>query len=475
MKYDTDKFLWGSATAAYQCEGAWAEDGKGPSNWDAFCHSPANTTGITGDVSCDFYHHYEEDIRTMAEGGQNTLRLSISWPRILPGEDHEVNQAGVDFYNRVFDACERYDVIPNVTLVHYDFPEFIEQRGGWRYEKMPEEFERYAQVVFDAFGDRIPFYTTINEPNHNAYCNYCVGNYPPNERNLQHYAECAYNMMICNARGIRALRAAGLSGSKIGIVQGCGPASTLKDAPAYREAEKYMNYFCNDWILDAAIKGAWEPGLIEAVRAKGIDLSFMSGSDLSIMSDNVVDFLGQNIYSRMLAKPYESGGTRFTVNNAGNNDGSATAAREMRAIEGWFEQDRDPNTRLNPWGREVCPDAAYITLTKRRDRYGDIPIHVTECGHGAYDVADENGYVEDDDRIEFLDGYIKNVLRARDEGVNVQGFYVWSTMDLYSWINGYKKRYGLVRVDYDDPKRTRTPKKSYYWYRDLIASMQERM
>lgn len=281
--------------------------------------------------------------------------------------------------------------------------------------------------------------------------------------------------MICNARGIRAFRAAGLSGSKIGIVQGCGPASTLKDAPAYREAEKYMNYFCNDWILDAAIKGAWEPGFIEAVRAKGIDLSFMSGSDLSIMSDNVVDFLGQNIYSRMLAKPYESGGTRFTVNNAGNNDGSATAAREMRAIEGWFEQDRDPNTRLNPWGREVCPDAAYITLTKRRDRYGDIPIHVTECGHGAYDVADENGYVEDDDRIEFLDGYIKNVLRARDEGVNVQGFYVWSTMDLYSWINGYKKRYGLVRVDYDDPKRTRTPKKSYYWYRDLIASMQERM
>lgn len=165
----SEKFLWGSATAAYQCEGGWNEDGKGPSVWDTFCHSPANTTGITGDVSCDFYHHYAEDIRMMAESGQNTFRFSISWPRIVPKEDRVVNEAGLAFYDRVLDECEKYGIVPNVTLVHYDLPEYIGQKGGWCYEGIADEFAYYAAVVFQHYGERIPLYVTINEPNHNAY------------------------------------------------------------------------------------------------------------------------------------------------------------------------------------------------------------------------------------------------------------------------------------------------------------------
>ena len=210
--------------------------------------------------------------------------------------------------------------------------------------------------------------------------------------------------------------------------------------------------------------------MVDAVKKLGIDLSFVKEEDLRIMENNTIDFLGQNIYSRQLAKPYESGGTRFTVNNAGNNDGTTSSARETRAIEGWFETDRDPNTKLNKWGREIFPGAAYSTLMLRKKKFGDIPIYVTECGHGAYDVADENGYVEDDDRIAFLSAYLQNILKAKADGVNVQGFYVWSTMDLYSWINGYKKRYGLVRVDYDDKELKRIPKKSYFWYKNFIEN-----
>ncbi len=467
-----EKFLWGSATAAYQCEGAWDADGKGPGIWDQFCHSEKNTTGITGDVSCDFYHHVEEDLRMMAEGGQNTFRFSISWSRILPKNDHVVNPAGLAFYDRVLDACEKYGIVPNVTLIHYDLPDYIGDQGGWCYPGVADEFAFYCSVVFKHFGDRIPLYVTINEPNHNAYCDYCVGNYPPNETNLQHYCQCAYNMAVCTAKAIREFRKLNLK-AQIGVVQGCGPATALQDTPEYRDAVKYCNYFCNDWILDPAIKGAYDPELIAAVKAKGIDLSFVKEDDLEIMKHNTIDFLGQNIYSRMLVKPNTSGITAFTVNNAGNNDGSASAARETRAIAGWFESDRDPNTKLNHWGREIFPQCAYNTLMERKRRYGDIPIYVTENGHGCYDVADENGYVEDDERIEFLRNYLHYILKAKQDGVNLKGYYVWSTMDLYSWINGYKKRYGLVRVDYDDPQRKRTPKKSYFWYKQFIAEHQD--
>lgn len=463
-----DKFLFGSATAAYQCEGAWNEGGKGPSVWDEFCHSSRNHTGITGDVSCDFYHHYAEDIRMMAEGGQNTFRFSISWPRILPDESGKVNDEGLAFYDRVLTECERWGIVPNVTLVHYDLPAYIGKKGGWCYEGIGEAFAYYCQVVFRHFGSRIPLYVTINEPNHNAYCDYCVGNYPPNEQNdLQDYAHCAYNMMVCNAKGIREFRRMDLD-AQIGIVQGCGPATARFDTPEYREAVKHLDYFCNDWVLEPAIHGRYAPGYSDVLREKGIDLSFVRPEDLLLMQENTIDFLGQNIYSRQLTKPNTSGVTAFTVNNRGDNDGTGRTARETRAIAGWFESDRDPDTQLNKWGREIYPKAAYDTLMERTRRYGPIPIYVTENGHGMIEAPDENGAIQDDDRIAFLSGYLNNILKAKQDGANVKGYYVWSTMDLYSWINGYKKRYGLVYVDYDDPQRKRIPKKSWGWYRDFI-------
>jgi Beta-glucosidase/6-phospho-beta-glucosidase/beta-galactosidase len=399
----------------------------------------------------------------MAEGGQNTFRFSVSWSRIIPDESHMVNKEGLAFYDKVLDTCEIYGIIPNVTLVHYDLPDYIGAKGGWCYEGIADEFAFYASVVFKHFGNRIPFYVTINEPSHNAYCCYLVGNYPPNEINIQHYFQCVYNMVVCNAKAIREFRKLHLK-SQIGIVHASGSAEALKDTKDYQEAVKYADMFSNDWVLDPAIKGYFEEELIKKVKDSGIDLSFVKQDDLAVIKENTVDFLGQNAYCRILVKPYVSGETRATVNNAG----SLSAVREGKVIKGWFESDYDPNVKLNPWGREIYPKCIYNTLINRKKRYGDIPIYITENGHGCYDVPDENGYVEDDERIQFLDEFIKYILKAKESGVNVKGYYVWSTMDLYSWINGYKKRYGLVRVDYDSKDLKRIPKKSYYWYRDFI-------
>ena len=457
-----EKFLWGSATAAYQCEGAWNVDGKGNSIWDDFCHSEANVKGITGDVSCDFYHHYKEDIRMMAECGQTTYRFSISWSRILPKEDHVVNEAGFKFYDDVLAECKKYNIVPNVTLVHYDLPDYSGNKGGWLYDKVADEFAYYASVVFKHFGDRIPLYVTINEPTHNASCAYLTGNYPPNEKNVNHYAKCIYNMVMCNAKAIREFRKLDLH-AKIGLVHASCSADILVDSEEYSIAQRNCEWFINGCVLDPAIKGEFDKDFVLKVKESNIDLSFVNEDDLAIIKENTIDFLGQNAYCRNVVKPYTTGETKVTVNNSGKGP-----AREGKIIKGWFESDFNDSMKLNKWGREIYPKCIYDCLIRRKKAYGDIPIYITECGHGAYDVADENCYVEDDDRIAFLNDFIYWILKAKEEGCNVKGFYVWSTMDLYSWINGYEKRYGLVRVDYNDPELPRIPKKSYYWYKEFI-------
>lgn len=216
--------------------------GQGPSIWDQFCHSEKNTTGITGDVSCDFYHHYQEDIRMMAEGGQNTYRFSISWSRIVPKADRVINEKGFEFYDKVLTECEKYGIVPNVTLVHYDLPDYVGDQGGWCWSGISDEFAYYAAAVFRHFGDRIPLYVTINEPTHNASCCYMVGNYPPNEQvNMQHFCECAYNMILCNAKAIREFRKLKLN-AKIGLMH-----ASCSDEPCWirrRIARQWKTAIC---------------------------------------------------------------------------------------------------------------------------------------------------------------------------------------------------------------------------------------
>lgn len=465
LKIKGDKhILWGSATAAYQCEGAWDEGGKGPSIWDEFVHSDKNNKGITADFSCDFYHHYAEDIALLAEGGQTTFRFSISWSRIFPKDDGVVNQEGVDFYNRVLDECEKHGLVPNVTLLHYDLPDYIGARG-WENRETTDKFADYCRTCFELFGDRIPYYVTINEPNHNSACGYLSGNYPPNRvGDLQNLSLVCYHNMVGNAKAVREFRRLGLT-SKIGIVSsGAARADVRFQTPEYLEAKRIANMMFHGWLIGAAVKGEFPEEIFGILEGLGVNLDFVRDDDLRLIKDNTVDFIGDNVYARKLVKPYESGENGMTVNNDPHN----CSQLEGVTLKGLFQPDVDPTTRKNPWGREIYPKCGYDALIRLRDEYDNVPVFITENGHGMFESPDEEGFVDDQDRIDYLEEYLDYFVRAINEGCNVQGYYVWSAMDLYSWINGYEKRYGLIHVDYDNDCR-RTPKKSFWWYRDYIA------
>lgn len=463
-------FLWGSATAAYQCEGAWNEEGKGLGEWDVFSHgNPLNLNGATGDVSCDFYHHYKEDIDLLKAGGQNSYRFSLSWCRILPRGRGAVNPQGIAFYNQVIDYCLTNGIEPNVTLFHYDLPQALAEADGWANREITEAFAEYAKVCFTAFGDRVKLWVTINEPKYYAYCSTMVGNYPPNHRHdFDRYFKTLYHEALASAKAVALYHQMGLGG-QIGIVH---DSSNVETAPEARHPEKIRmiaDLFYNRLILDTAINGELPGNLIPLLRESSIDTSYIQFDDALTFAVARVDFLGLNVYNRFYITDYTEGETEVFHNNRG----AGSNAKEGIRIKDWYETTVDPNTRRNLWGREIYPRCMLNTLREIRERYGNLPIYITENGHGCYETADENGYVEDDERIEMMQGYIDFMFEAMEEGSDVRGYYAWSTMDLYSWVNGYDKRYGLVRVDFEHDLR-RIPKKSYTWYRQLIEEFQKR-
>lgn len=459
-------FLWGSATAAYQCEGAWNEDGKGEGEWDEFSHgNPLNLNGATGDVSCDFYHRYKEDIDLLKAGGQNSYRFSISWARILPQGRGKVNEKGIEFYDRVINYCLENGIEPNVTLFHYDLPKALAAEGGWENRSIIEAFADYAGSCFEAFGDRVKLWVTINEPKYYAYCSNMVGNYPPNHRHdFNRYFTVLYHEAAASAKAVDIYHSMKLKG-RIGIVH---DSSNVETAPGTKEPDRIRliaDLFYNKLILDTAVRGELPGGLIPLLRENGIDTSYIRFEDSLIFQKGKVDFLGLNVYNRFYITDYSEGETEVFH----NNKGTGSKAKEGIRIKGWYETAIDPTTERNLWGREIYPRCMYDTLMEIKERYGDIPVYITENGHGCYEKADENGYVEDDERIRMMQGYIDYMIKAMEDGCNVCGYYAWSTMDLYSWVNGYEKRYGLVRVDFEDHNK-RYPKKSYYWYKDLIEA-----
>lgn len=462
VKLKNKNFLWGSATAAYQCEGAWNLDGKGESNWDAFSHGVMNKTGVTGDVVNDFYHHYIEDIRLLKEGNQNTFRFSIAWTRIIPDKTWKINEKGVEFYRNVIEECKKNGVIPNVTLLHYDIPNWMELEGGYLNPNFPDYFARYAGIVFDLFGDTIPYYVTINEMTHNSVCGYLQGKYPPHHQSVEELIQVSYNLIIAHAKAIREFRKRNLIHSKIGVVHTTNSVQILYDTPEYRRAQHLGDLFNNLWVTDPAILRKFPDDLYDLLIESGHDLSFVKQEDLKILSENTVDFLGQNCYTRTLVKPYESGETNYYRDYDGKGD-----VKEWTVVKNWFESDDDPNQIRDEWGREVYFKTVYDMLMGIKDRYGDIPVFITENGRALYEDIAEDGKIHDNKRIEFMEEVLTWLIKAENEGCNVCGYYAWSNVDVYSWINGYKKRYGLVYVDYENDNQ-RIPKDSYYWYKEFI-------
>ncbi len=465
----TEKFMWGSATAAYQCEGAWREGNKTLSNWDAFCHSKKNEGNIaSGDVASDHYHRFEEDLDMMREGNQNAYRFSIAWTRIMQ-EDGTPNSEGLAHYSDVIDACLERDIEPLVTLYHYDMPNNLFRDGGWEARRTAEEFAKYAKICFEAFGDRIRWWTTVNEPGYDTLCSYVAGNYPPNVHNVSRRWRAMYHMLLGSALAIKSFRGLKDSGTVradalIGLVSDSYPIETLVDNPTYAEAACLADLFWNRCVNDTSVLGHFPEGFFERLSSDGCDISYFRPEDAMTFETGTVDFLGVNAYERILVKPPISNATQF----AHDNSGDPNAKREPKTIGGWFTMDEDPNVPKNDWGMELLPKSIYDLLKNLAVRYPNTPFVITENGVGWHETLGEDGKIHDDYRIDYLDGYVKWIDKARVEGIDVRGYFVWSTVDLYSWINGYAKRYGLVYVDYDRGC-TRVAKDSWYWYRDMIA------
>lgn len=453
-----EKFLWGGASASYQCEGAWNLDERVESLWDHYLHAENLENG---DVASDHYHRFEEDIKMMKEGGQNAYRFSLAWPRIIKNREGEVNEKGVAFYHRVLDACHKYGITPFVTIYHWDLPQYWEEKGGWLNKEVCYAYQHFARVCFENYQDKVEHWVTFNEPKWFICSGYLIGNYPPCHQSPQDTIQAAYHVMLASALGVQAFKQGKYSG-KVGIVHSFTPVNGVDDTIETRIAMRYADNYCNNWILDTAAKGEIPIDLLSTLSKK-YDISFIKSEDLKVIKENTVDFLGLNYYARTLVKPYTTGETTFVVNNTGK----AGKGTSKVIVKDWFEQVFDPNSTYTEWDTEIYPKGLQEGLKEVWEKYG-LPIYITENGVGMYeDVSVDQ--VDDQYRIEFMNDHINAILNAKDAGVEVKGYFAWSSFDLYSWKNGCEKRYGLVAIDFDK-ELVRKPKKSYYWYKEMIES-----
>lgn len=451
-------FLWGGATASYQCEGAYNADGKVESMWDAYLHEKNLENG---DVASDHYNHYKEDLRLMREGGHNSYRFSLSWPRIIKNLEGDINEKGLEFYDNLIYECHKNGLEPFVTIYHWDLPQYLQEKGGWLNIETCYAYLRFVKVVLNRFKDKVKFWVTFNEPRWFVFNGYFIGNYPPERHSAQDTIQAAYNVMYANALAVKAFREGKFPG-EIGIVHSYTPVDGINDEPDTLIAIRNADNYCNNWVLDTAAFGKIPEDLLEKLREK-YDLSFIKEEQLKLIENYTVDFLGLNYYSRILVKPYTTGETTLIVNNSG----SKAKGTSKTIIKGWFEQAKDPNSIYTEWDTEIYPKGLYDGLLRAYKKY-KMPLYVTENGIGYYE--DVSVYqVNDVYRIDYMNEHINALLNAVDEGTDVRGYFAWSSFDLYSWKNGCEKRYGLIAVDWKDNLK-RKPKASYYWFKEVCKS-----
>ncbi|GAA0922396.1 GH1 family beta-glucosidase [Nonomuraea longicatena] len=432
-------FLWGTATAAYQIEGAAAEDGRGPSIWDTFSHTPGRVRdGHTGDVACDHYHRFAEDVALMAGLGVNAYRFSISWPRVLPAGSGAVNAKGLDFYERLVDTLLAAGIAPVPTLFHWDLPQELEDRGGWLNRDVSALFADYAAVVADRLADRVPMWITLNEPFVHMAFGYGLGVHAPGRTLLVEALPTAHHQLLGHGLAVRALRAAGAG--KVLIANNHTPVWPASGHPGDQVAARAYDTLHNRLFLDPLLLGAY-PDL----SAYGNGMDGVRDGDLGVIS-TPIDGLGINYYNpTRIAAPTE--------------DGLPFAEAPLTGY---------PTTAF---GWPVVPDGLRELLVGLTTRYGTAlpPLYVTENGCSQDDTRSPGGTVDDPARIAYLEGHLAAVERARAEGADVRGYFVWSLLDNFEWAEGYHQRFGLVHVDFATGERT--PKASYHWLRDHLARL----
>ncbi len=461
-------FLWGAASAAYQVEGAWDADGKGPSVWDTFVRQPGRTfRGSTGEVAVDHYHRFAEDVALMAEAGLKAYRFSVSWPRIFPEGRGALNTRGLDFYDRLIDALGKAGIAPVLTLYHWDMPQALQDLyGGWEDRRIADDFETYAATLFRRFGDRVRWWVSLNEQNHNLVNAYQLGTHPPGVRDRRRFYAANHNAFLANARAITAFRALVPQGL-IGPSFAYSPAYPASCAPADLLAAENAEEFTNTWWLDAYCLGRYPSAALAWLRAAGEAPEIRPG-DLDLMRAARPDFLGVNYYlSTTYTDNPRDGATMQPINTTGRKGTTPTSG-----VPGLYRTVPNPHLATTDWDWTIDPDGLRLGLRRLAARYA-LPLLITENGLGAFDRPEPDGRVHDAGRIAYLRSHLAACREALADGVDLRGYCVWSFTDLLSWLNGYQKRYGLVYVDRDE-QDTRTlrrlRKDSFFWYAETIRT-----
>jgi beta-glucosidase len=429
-------FAWGAATASYQIEGAWDLDGKGESIWDRFSHTPGRIIDAsTGDVACDHYHRYREDIALMRQLGLKAYRFSISWPRLQPAGFGRVNPAGLDFYDRLVDALLEAHIDPYVTLHHWDLPQALFEKGGWLNRDVLGYFADYSALTAKYLGDRVRYWATFNEPAVIAEAGYVGGEHAPGVKADQKSAwQIVQHLLVAHGMAVQALRAIDPA-LQLGIVLSQWHTEPASDDPADVAAAENAWYSHETAFTHPIFRGHYHPLMVDAM---GENFPEIKAGDMALIAQKL-DFLGINSYSRVVI-----------------------------GAHGWVSP--VPGSEYTDMGWEVCAPSFRRMLNRIHTDYDLPPIYITENGAAFPDVVSPDGSLHDDRRLDYLRQHIRQLRLAMQDGVDVRGYFAWSLLDNFEWAQGYTKRFGLIRVDYETQKRT--IKDSGAWYARLIAANQ---
>ena len=433
-----DNFLWGTATCSYQIEGAVKEDGRGESIWDVFSHTPGKTlNGDTGDVACDHYHRWQDDIKIMQSLGYPNYRFSLGWPRILPNGRGKINQPGLDFYSRLIDGLLEAGITPMATLYHWDLPIALE--NAWLNREVVDAFAEYTDVVARHLGDRVKYWFTINEPWCASHLSYTYGEHAPGLKDRSKGILAAHHLLLAHGVAVKEIRKT-VPEAQIGIVLNMSPVHNDPDAPVSEDRIRFMDGELIRWFADPIYGRGYPQDMLEDYVGMGVLDSttpdFIKPGDMDLMAQET-DLLGINYYTRM-----------FVSANS----------------EGIHNEERDvPQTDM---GWELYPQGLYELLERINREYHPKQLMVTENGASYADGPDNNGKVHDQRRIDYLQNHIQMVWKAIQAGIPVTAYLQWSLMDNFEWARGYSQRFGAIHVDYETQKRT--IKDSAYWFSDVI-------
>ncbi|WP_078544187.1 GH1 family beta-glucosidase [Litchfieldia alkalitelluris] len=431
---------WGAATASYQIEGAAFEDGREASIWDTFCRIPGKVRdGDNGDIACDSYHRYEEDIKIMKELGIDTYRFSVAWPRIFPKGRGQVNQAGVDFYHRFVDALLENGIEPMCTLYHWDLPQALQDEGGWGNRSTIDAFVEYSEFMFKEFSGKIKNWITLNEPWCVSFLSNFIGEHAPGFKDLQLATDVSHHLLVAHGRSVKAFRALGVDG-QIGYAPNVTWKEPFSDKQEDIDACKREVAWFVEWFMDPVFKGSYPQFMVDWFADKGVKMNIQDG-DLEDISQPI-DFMGINYYTGNVARYKEDNGL-------------------------FSSEDLDMNYDRTDIGWPIYPEGFYKVLCYITELYGEVPIYITENG-SCYNDEPVDGRVKDDRRISYLKLHLAALKRSMDSGVNIKGYLTWSLLDNFEWAFGYSMRFGIVHVNYRTLERT--PKDSYYWYKQTLAN-----